>query len=306
MSVAMQSIMENASPERQYCFYILQQDLIQENQKKLADQVAAFPQFSLRFIDVQQYLKNYAFKIREADKTYYTPETFFRLLLPWILADHDKAIYLDGDTICRIDIAELFDLDLQDKLLAAVRDYITIAWHYKPNKTRNQRKKIYNETLVGLQQRNNYFQAGVLLWNLAGFRKEWSVEKLLALAVSKVWRLVDQDVLNFIAENKTWHLSAQYNYLNSFGSVKYLPEALREEYSAAGENPKIIHYKPWDSLAYMPHFEFFWQYAPYTPFLAAIINNMKTKGLILTEPLHKRIRKFGWKFLVKYITNREN
>jgi lipopolysaccharide biosynthesis glycosyltransferase len=227
------------------------------------------------------------------------------LLLPWILADYNKAIYLDGDTICRIDIAELFAVDLQDKLLAAVRDYITIAWHYKPNKTRNQRKKIYNETLSGLQQKDNYFQAGVLLLNLAGFREEWSMEKLLILAVSKTWRLVDQDVLNFLAENKTVHLSAQYNYLNSFDSVKYLPEDLRKEYSAARENPKIIHYKPYESLAYVPHFEFFWQYAPHTLFMPVIINNMKAKELILTMPLHRQVRKYGWKFLLKCLLNRE-
>ncbi|GBR72483.1 lipopolysaccharide biosynthesis proteins [Candidatus Termititenax aidoneus] len=306
MSVAMQSIMENASPKRRYCFFILQQNLSSENQEKLLNQVVAFPQFSLSFIDVKQYLKSYAFKIREEDKICYTAETFFRLLLPWILADYDKALYFDGDTVCRIDVAEIFDLDLQDKLLAAVREFHGAAWYYKPNKTHNQSKKIYNEVLANLQQKDDYFQAGVLLWNLAGFREDWSIEKLLTLAVSKIWRLVDQDVLNFIAENKTLLLPAKYNYTVLFSElVKYLPKYLQEEYYEAGKDPKIIHYKPWDSLAYIQHFEFFWQYAVKSPFLKIIIANMKAKDLILTTPLHRHIRKCGWKFLLKCLFSRE-
>ena len=61
------------------------------------------------------------------------------------------------------------------------------------------------------------------------------------------------------------------------------------EYIEAQENPKIIHFKPWDRENYIPFFECFWMYAVKTPFIDIILNRMKKKEYITFDFLQQRI-----------------
>jgi lipopolysaccharide biosynthesis glycosyltransferase len=282
MATTMQSIMENADKTKQYVFYVLHREITNDNINLLKNQIASFPQFSIKFIDVTQHISKYnLFTSRHI-----TVETYFRLLIPELLSKYQKAIYLDGDMICCTDIAALLDTNLDNYLLAAVRD-VGVSWYYSPEHSED--RKVLYSVLLQLKNPNEYFCAGLMVFNLELFRRTTSTDELFKLAASREWQVHDQDVLNFMAHGKTLLLSYHWNFMYTYLS-QYLPSSLKQEYDEAQINPKIIHYKPWNIENNIPHFELFWKYATRTAFIDIIIERMETKGFItITRSLPEKI-----------------
>jgi len=276
-----QSIMENAGNNRQYIIYILHQEINDENMELLKKQVLLFSNFSIKFINVTQYMSRYNLYISRQ----ITIETYFRFLIPELLSEYKKAIYLDGDMICCADIASLFDIDIENCLLAAVRD-LGVAWYYS-NKSR-ERKYLYDCVMLKLKNIDEYFCAAMTVFNIEMFRKTITTDKLFELAMSRNWEIHDQDILNFLAEGKTFLLPYHWNFMHTEWA-KYLPEYLRRDYYDAEKNPKIIHYKPWKNEFNIPHFQQFWKYATRTPFIDEIIKRMEEKKLISAETIQEVI-----------------
>jgi lipopolysaccharide biosynthesis glycosyltransferase len=279
MSAAMQSVMENAGLDRNYIFFILHREIDNDSMDLLRKQTADFHQFSIEFIDVTPHIEKYNLFVSR----HITIETYFRLLIPELLFNYKKAIYLDGDMICRVDIASLFDSVLKDNLLAAVRD-TGVAWYYSPLPMND----IVFTVLSNLKNPDEYFCAGLTVFNIEAFRQTIPTEKLLQLAASREWPVHDQDILNVVAEGKTLLLPYCWNFMWT-KLAKYLPEQLLKEYKQAEQNPKIIHYKPWVTENYISHFEHFWKYATRTPFIDVILERMKSKELIMNESFEERI-----------------
>lgn len=61
--------------------------------------------------------------------------TYGRLLLPKLLSNYSRAIYLDVDIVVREDLGNLFAVDLKGNLVGAVKDYgvercpVPSLWH---------------------------------------------------------------------------------------------------------------------------------------------------------------------------------
>jgi len=300
MAATIQSVMENAAQDRQYIFYILHQELSDDNIDLLKKQVSFFTRFSIEFINVSQYLSKYNLFISR----HVTVETYFRLLIPDLLGKYRKVIYLDGDMICCADIALLFDIDLKGRLFAAVRD-IGVAWYYSP-KHSEEMKAVYSSVLLHLKNPDEYFCAGMCVFNIELLRKTISTDKLFELAQSREWQLWDQDVLNYLGEGKTLLLPYYWNYMRTPNEI-YLPDYLRVDYKKAEKSPGIIHYKPWNEENYAPYFELFWKYATRTPFIGLIIARMHERNLIddtksFREKILKAIKHrqgIGLKFILK-------
>jgi lipopolysaccharide biosynthesis glycosyltransferase len=281
MATMIQSIMENADPNRLYYLFILHREITNENLFLLKKQVSLFPQFSIEFINVNQYINKYNLFISR----HITIETYFRLLIPELLSEYSKAIYLDSDMICCTDIGYLFDINLENNLLAAVRD-VGVAWYYSPNHS-EEMKTLYS-VLFHQNNPDEYFCAAATVFNLELFRITISTDKLFKLASSREWQIHDQDILNYLAEGKSLLLPYHWNFMIT-PNAQYLPEHLQNDYNEAKKNPKIIHYKPWNCENYILHFELFWKYASRTPFIGIIIERMKSKKLITNESFEERI-----------------
>jgi lipopolysaccharide biosynthesis glycosyltransferase len=273
MAAMIQSVMENADPNRRYYLFILHREINNDNVYLLKKQVSLFLNFSIEFINVNQYISKYNLFISR----HITVEAYFRLLIPDIFSNYQKVIYLDCDMICCTDIASLFDINLENNLIAAVWD-TGVAWYYSQNHSEDI-KTMYSSVLLHLKKPYEYFCSGMCIFNIELFRKTISINKLLELAASREWQLHDQDVLNFLAEGKSLLLSFYWDFMFT-PYAKYLPEHLQTEYNEAKKYPGIIHYKPWNEENYIPHFELFWKYATRTPFINDIIKRMNEKYLI--------------------------
>lgn len=208
----------------------------------------------------------------------YCIETYYRLIIPEIMPDYHKILYLDCDMVVDCDVADLYEENLNGMIVGASKD-IDVAGQLNLNQNN---WKEYAKEILELDSPYDYFQAGVLVIDLDELRKITTSKKMIQLAVSKSFRCHDQDVLNIICKNKIRYLSQRWNTLMDWREVgrcrmdilKMAPRKLFEEYSEARKKPCIVHFagyqKPWD-VADCDFSEYFWKYASDSPYYTRLI-----------------------------------
>ena len=169
----------------------------------------------------------------------YTEAASLRLLLPELLPELDKILYLDCDIIVRQDLARLWEeIDLGDNYLGAV----------------------YEAAIEGQAERfralgcdpAKYFNSGFLLMNLKQMREENVSEKLLEACRVPYLEFPDQDALNQVCQDRVLPLSPLYNSIRTFFIPKYKPDFIRQYGEGLWERVQreaTIHYtggKPWN------------------------------------------------------------
>lgn len=264
LSVTMESIRENANPEYNYDFIILNSDLTTHNVKLLNLVFKDQSNFSIRFYNVNKLISNYQFIVHKHVKV----QTFYRLLIPSILKNYTKAIYLDCDLVVNNDISLLYNVDISDYCIASVRDVRMASLYNLPS----AKYRKYNDQILKIAKPFDYFNAGVMVLNLVHFRKNMPIKELLELASSHDWRFADQDLLNEKCQGSVYYLPLQWNVQISFDETKSEQKAplyMYNEYLQARKQPYIVHY----SGNAMPiriygidMFEYYWKYAKKSPF----------------------------------------
>lgn len=171
-----------------------------------------------------------------------TVSTMDRLLLPELLADVDRVLYHDIDALPVADLAELYDLDLQGRPLAA-RDseastmqsgYSNI---FVPATLAGLAPGMGAELIRRETRRHPFdfvgFNAGIMLLDLARMRADDFCRRFLPYASS--FGMHDQHILNVYAGQNRLPLAPAWNARPSQESVT---------------DPKIVHWagaqKPWD------------------------------------------------------------
>lgn len=276
LSVTLASVVENSSSERNYDILILTTDISQKNKSALQSLVSAHKNFSLRFVNPAKKVAHFSPHLHGH---FGHIETYYRLILPDLLPAYDKILYLDSDMVVNADVSELFDENVDGYLLAACPDADTAGLY---NGWQPERKK-YSDEVLKLKEPYKYFQAGTILFNLAEFRKTYSIEEMLDFASKEKWLLQDQDVLNKLCEGRVkyvdmaWNVMVDYNGVRIKEIVALAPQWLNKMYMESRKNPKIIHYagpqKPWLE----PEMDFaqeFWKYAKTTPFYEVMLWRM--------------------------------
>ena len=170
----------------------------------------------------------------------YKTDISYTVFLRYFVADfvkEDKALYLDCDLVVTKNLDNLFETDLQDYPLAAVRDFGGRAYFGR-----------------------EIFNAGVLLINNALWKQEHITQKLIDL--TNEWHdkvdQADQSILNMLFENKWLELDFDNNHIvihERFANYSF-PDG--QEY------PGIIHYlserKPWHVHAGQTYRDVWWYY----------------------------------------------
>ncbi len=241
--VSIQSIKANASKEFDYHIHILCTK-ISEPMKKAALSLSD-EKFLITFDDVSDYLKSVDYKLHTRD--YYSKTTYFRLFIPEMFPQLDKALYIDSDTVVTGDVAELYNHDLGENYVGAAQEQAMI---------QVQPYGDYVEKCVGIK-RDNYFNAGMLLINCRQFREKKLFERFIKLLHEyKFVAAQDEDYLNVICHNRVAWIEGNWN-IEAFCKILYEPKDF-----------KLIHYimtaKPWHYKD-CPCAEYFWKYAEQTP-----------------------------------------
>lgn len=244
LHVALISLIKNASKDRRYKIIVVYQELNEENRNNLAKLVEDYPNFEMEFKFMKQSLDMITDRIENRLRSdYFTMTIYFRIFIPDMYPEYDKAIYIDSDIIVPGDISELYDTDMHDNLIGVVTDGSV---NDVPELQR------YMTESLGLKL-GDYFNSGMLLMNMKELRNVHLAEHFLYLLNKYHFDCVapDQDYLNSMC----------------YGKIEYLDscwDAMPNRNKPEIENPKIIHYnlfdKPWcyDDIHYQ---DYFWEYA---------------------------------------------
>ena len=290
LSVATQSIIENASARRRYDIIVLTRDISPASMITLTRQVKS-ENVGIGFLDVDAALGD----IELPHHGHFRPETYYRLLAPQLLPNVDKAIYLDSDLIVCDDIAKLYDVDVTGYPLAATRDADTIGQIEGYDTTVGP----YLKNELGMSDPHDYFQAGVLLMNLAQLRATVTPDEFLELSTARMWRWLDQDVLNKVVDGNYVRVHMRWNYLMDWQHLRRShiiansPADVRAEYDEAAADPAIIHFAGPDNRPWLypdaDRADDFWQYAMHSPYLDEIRGQLE-ESRASVQGLAKRLQ----------------
>lgn len=242
MIVAMKSVIENASRKYEYRMHVLHTDISIENQVLVKRMETS--NCKIDFVDVTDRLKSIEKKISLRD--YYTATTYYRLFIAEMFPKYDKVLYIDGDTIVREDIANLYHADMGNNYIGAVRDQLVVQTDTYGD---------YVEKVLGIS-RGAYFNAGVVLLNCEQFRKQNILKQFIELLNTYTFVVAqDQDYLNILCKDHVLWLDSRWN-VQMIGTLPF-----------SEDRAKLVHYnlaeKPW-------HYEscrmgkYFWEYAEKT------------------------------------------
>ncbi len=191
-------------------------------------------------------------------------------------ARFDRAVYVDADVILRRCLSELHDADLAGKTIGAVRDYALPEHHLSGGVASAE---------IGLDPMLPYFNSGVMVLDLARWRRERVEERLVAYASVPGRRLpfADQDALNAVLAfdwrplDPRWNRQSAIDHLHGRPMCPPFPLRVRLAIRAAAF---AVHAsggpKPWEA-GYEGFFRepfLRWQRAPRRTLQAARVDDL--------------------------------
>lgn len=242
--VALHTLIRHASPETQYEILILANSLTSSDGAIFAKLVEDRKNFTLRILEMREkiaelgvekfYLGNYAIAV------------YYRLFLHELLPQYDKVLYLDSDILVQADVGELFQTDLGNNALGAIKDRVTNRLTFFA----------YIRNTLKMRRPGKYFNSGVLLMDLNKLRNSDFSHRVRGEINSGIpFRFPDQDILNRLLCGKVSYLNAAWNHMIQNG--KHI------------EQKKIVHFPaltPWFSVR-DPLAAFWWSVAEETFFV---------------------------------------
>lgn len=242
-SVSIKSLLNQAKNDTIYDIRIFHSDLTLKNQKNISG-LCENTRHNISF----HYVNPQIFKNVPKSKGSWTEIVYYRFLISSILQEYDKVIYSDVDVLFKDDLSDLYNTDLADYELGAVRAEQNI-----PNTICHKYFKENKKDFV--------YWSGLMLLNCKCFRDENILNKLIKNAEIhyKELKFFDLDLVNITCQNikpldfrycvlqgiyynEDFHQDRDYKYLKDVYSDN--------ELIIAKSNPAIIHYagkqgKPW-------------------------------------------------------------
>ena len=205
----------------------------------------------IHFVDVSEWMQTYnPAYLDTTDRT-----TFYSLAVPTLFANFSRIVYLSDDILLRACPSLLYYSIPATAQIGATRDLLLI-----PAQTNGFRLPQaiaggpplvdYHCGALGVLDSNNYFQNGVLVFNMAEISQA-QAEECGHLCSTLFW-MSDQDILNRIFYGKVHFIHQNWNVCWGPGCVEAsetLPAEWKKIYDAGLANPFAVHFsgfpKPW-------------------------------------------------------------
>lgn len=251
-AVTLSSIKAHAKATDDYEIYILAEDF----DKAKTNEILALgdDRFSITIVDVTEKINPIRNLLTVTLRDYYSLSIFYRLFIPSLFPNLDKAIYLDCDIALNADLAALFETDLAGKTLGVVVDQVVSV---------TEIFKYYTKKHLDIDS-VTYFNSGVLLMDLNAMREKRVEENFLELINKYNFKTVapDQDYLNFLCRGDVLYLDEGWDRMSV--TEEGLPM----------EKVYLIHYnmynKPWH-YDNVPYGDIFWRHAENTPYYKTLL-----------------------------------
>ena len=159
---------------------------------------------------------------------------YYKILLPFMFPDLERIIYLDGDTLIRKDIYEMYNYPFNGSYILGFPFYMG-----------------YIMKRYGIKKPEHYINGGVLLFNIKKIRKDKKDLDLLYGTIKKwnKWAFLEQDSINFIFYPKIGFLPLKYGIymigdkvaFKALSRFVYSKLNLTEGYEAV-KDPALVHF----------------------------------------------------------------
>lgn len=179
---------------------------------------------------------------------WHTNAAYLRLLIPEIMPEFDRAIYLDSDLVVEKNLHALWEKEIGDRPAVAVQDYMVPYVSSVP-------KSHQTDQMLKLPANTPYYNTGVMVINLKRWREENIGRKALEyIHKFQQFQFADQDALNAIIAGAWGPLDPKWNVMLSvitrYGRRLGLSRAeMHHAQRNLLKNPFILHFtgptKPW-------------------------------------------------------------
>lgn len=240
LMVAISSLLYN-NTNSSIKIYLLNDNISKENQDKIKNMINSYSNTELVFI-----------KIGNIEKDVKLPDTFsktsyLRLFLSSLLPNIERVLYLDCDIIVTGEIGTLYNTKLDEYMCAGSLDLMP---------------DFYKER-IGLDKKDTYINAGILLINLKMWREKKVIDKFIDFIKKHEGQSFhhDQGVINSVFKDKILVIPPEYNFISPLHVDNYEDVITCfvkkddyysfEELRKAKDNPVIIHFcngylgRPW-------------------------------------------------------------
>jgi len=246
-AVAFRTLLEHAqTPNAVYDLHVLGSGITASDRALLTKVVAGFPQARLTFrappphpIPASALPKN----------GHYSPDLYYKLMVPELYPELDRAVLADVDVVWEDDVAKVWDgLPSDDvALVAGAWDPGYAAYHREglfPTGRPLIRK--YARTFSAAELEKLRISAGLMVFDLAGLRREGMAAKWIDFARANVSRAIlpEQEPINLVTCDRIVTLPHPF-----------MADAASADHPRWGEvfgNPVMLHYasreKPWKFL----------------------------------------------------------
>lgn len=247
LGVTLCSLLENRSENYLVHFLIYADQIAPQDRDRLVELIESYNcLYTFLSLDTRRYQDLVTYH-------HLTQATYYRTTLPDELEEPiQRVLYLDCDVIVKEDIRELYHYPLEGKVLGAVEN---------PGFNRYEQ--------LGIPPEHGYFNAGILLIDVAAWKKYGASEKIMELLRDTYGagplKFGNQDSFNVVLHDQwksipvCWNVQREMFKAHQQNPQKY-PEAAC---------PAIIHYtsswKPWDYLNDHPLKNEYFKYLKRTP-----------------------------------------
>lgn len=232
--VSIFSVLSNNREAENINIYILGEGLSQQSCTQLQNLAERFER-KIVFLDAASLID----KMKQLNMPMYRGSyaANMRLFLDEVLEENiDRILYLDADTVVDTDLQELMQTDMQEKTIGMVLDSL------------GERHKLQ----IGLEKQDEYFNSGVILFDMVKWREQQYSAKIAMHVVEKRnnYPAPDQDLLNVVCRGDIFRLDLRYNFQPIHGAfttkqfyrvmkpiVYYQPSEIQQ----AKENTTIYH-----------------------------------------------------------------
>lgn len=269
LGASIYSLLDKNRDFKQVRIYVIDNSISKCNKEKLSQIIVGFSNAQLFYISFDKWKEQLQVNMEWDISLSSYARLFVGSMLP---REVDRVLYLDCDMIVCDSLKSLWKTDFSGKILGAVQDSVSDS----------------TKGAVGLMPRQRYFNAGMLLIDLAAWRKaniEEECRKFIRSHQGNVHHH-DQGVLNGVLSGKIFFLPLRYNLMtihyifNRKKILRYFGEHAHfwtdSEIEKAKEKPVILHYtpsftvRPWIEGCHHPLANLYWDNLACTPWRKAV------------------------------------
>ncbi|QXQ05071.1 glycosyltransferase family 8 protein [Sphingosinicellaceae bacterium] len=239
LAVAITSLLEN-NRHHEFVLHVVHGEVSETKRAMLSTQVARYPNATLHLYEFDDAPYRH-FRL----DSHITLASYFRLFLTEILPPEiDRVLYLDADIVVLGDVAPLWETAFDNCLIAAAPNIFS-----------------QNNERLGLPRDYCYFNAGILVVDLAGWRREGLLRRFVDYVERNhmILRWHDQDALNAVLHDRVRYVDYGWNFQARTQPTDAAALSLdASAFRRLRKQPQIVHFttekKPW-LYAYRVPFE---------------------------------------------------